>query len=63
MLFFVHERSHQDIATFLNLPVVTVNNRLHAARRTPLLKEIMHRANRHRISFRAETYDDCRGNL
>jgi RNA polymerase sigma factor (sigma-70 family) len=31
-LFFVHECSHQDIATFLGLPVVTVNNRLHAAR-------------------------------
>jgi RNA polymerase sigma factor (sigma-70 family) len=32
MLFFVHECSHQDIATFLSLPVATVNNRLHAAR-------------------------------
>jgi RNA polymerase sigma-70 factor (ECF subfamily) len=32
MLFFVHECSHQDIATFLNLSVTTVNNRLHAAR-------------------------------
>jgi RNA polymerase sigma factor (sigma-70 family) len=31
-LFFVHECSHQDIATFLGLPVTTVNNRLHAAR-------------------------------
>ena len=31
-LFFLHECSHQDIATFLNLPVATVNNRLHAAR-------------------------------
>ena len=31
-LFFVHACSHQDIATFLNLPVATVNNRLHAAR-------------------------------
>jgi RNA polymerase sigma-70 factor (ECF subfamily) len=31
-LFFVHECSHQDIATFLNLSVATVNNRLHAAR-------------------------------
>jgi len=31
-LFFVHECSHQDIATFLNLPLATVNNRLHAAR-------------------------------
>src|SRR5262249_29732703 len=32
MLFFVHECSHQDIATFLDLPLATVNNRLHAAR-------------------------------
>jgi len=31
-LFFVHDCSHQDISTFLNLPVATVNNRLHAAR-------------------------------
>lgn len=31
-LFFVHDCSHQDIATFLNLPLATVNNRLHAAR-------------------------------
>jgi hypothetical protein len=31
-LFFVHECSHQDIATFLGLSVTTVNNRLHAAR-------------------------------
>src|SRR5262245_6480433 len=31
-LFFVHECSHQDIATFLGLPVASVNNRLHAAR-------------------------------
>ncbi|HWE20263.1 MAG TPA: sigma-70 family RNA polymerase sigma factor [Hyphomicrobiaceae bacterium] len=31
-LFFIHECSHQDIATFLGLPVATVNNRLHAAR-------------------------------
>ena len=37
MLFFLHECSHQDVATFLNLPVATVNNRLHAARR--LLKQ------------------------
>jgi RNA polymerase sigma factor (sigma-70 family) len=32
MLFYVHECSHQDIATFLGLTVATVNNRLHAAR-------------------------------
>jgi RNA polymerase sigma factor (sigma-70 family) len=31
-LFFVHECSHQDIATFLRLSASTVNNRLHAAR-------------------------------
>jgi Sigma-70, region 4 len=31
-LFFVHECSHRDIATFLSLPLATVNNRLHAAR-------------------------------
>jgi RNA polymerase sigma factor (sigma-70 family) len=33
-LFFIHECSHQDIATFLGLSVTTVNNRLHAARST-----------------------------
>ena len=32
MLYFVHECSQQDIATFLGLSVATVNNRLHAAR-------------------------------
>ena len=32
ILFYVHECSQQDIATFLGLPVTTVNNRLHAAR-------------------------------
>lgn len=32
MLFFVHECSHQDVATFLGLSVATFNNRLHAAR-------------------------------
>jgi RNA polymerase sigma factor (sigma-70 family) len=31
-LFYVHDCSHQDIATFLTLSVTTVNNRLHAAR-------------------------------
>src|SRR6266545_1664270 len=31
-LFHVHECSQQDIATFLDLPLTTVNNRLHAAR-------------------------------
>jgi RNA polymerase sigma factor (sigma-70 family) len=38
-LFFVHECSHQDIATFLNLPLATVNNRVHSARKQ--LKERM----------------------
>jgi RNA polymerase sigma factor (sigma-70 family) len=32
-LFYVHECTQQDIATFLGLPLTTVNNRLHAARR------------------------------
>ena len=32
LLFFVHECSHQDVATFLDLSLTTVNNRLHAAR-------------------------------
>ena len=31
-LFCVHECSQQDVATFLGLPVTTVNTRLHAAR-------------------------------
>ncbi|HXJ83358.1 MAG TPA: sigma-70 family RNA polymerase sigma factor [Candidatus Methylomirabilis sp.] len=31
-LFYVHECSQQDIATFLGIPVTTVNNRLHAGR-------------------------------
>jgi RNA polymerase sigma factor (sigma-70 family) len=31
-LFYVHDCTQQDIATFLSLPVTTVNNRLHAAR-------------------------------
>ena len=31
-LFYVHECSQQDVATFLGLPVTTVNTRLHAAR-------------------------------
>lgn len=31
-LFYVHECTQQDIATFLGIPVTTVNNRLHAAR-------------------------------
>jgi RNA polymerase sigma factor (sigma-70 family) len=32
ILFYVHECSQQDVATFLGVPVSTVNNRLHAAR-------------------------------
>jgi F-type H+-transporting ATPase subunit beta len=31
-LYYVHDCSHQDIATFLGVPITTVNNRLHAAR-------------------------------
>src|SRR2546422_1172415 len=31
-LFYVHDCTQQDIATFLGLPLTTVNNRLHAAR-------------------------------
>jgi RNA polymerase sigma factor (sigma-70 family) len=31
-LFFIHDCSHQDVATFLGLSLPTVNNRLHAAR-------------------------------
>jgi RNA polymerase sigma factor (sigma-70 family) len=31
-LLYVHECSQQDIAVFLDLPITTVNNRLHAAR-------------------------------
>ena len=31
-LFYVHDCTQQDIATFLGLPVTTVNNRLHVAR-------------------------------
>jgi len=31
-LYYVHACSHQDIATFLGVPITTVNNRLHAAR-------------------------------
>jgi DNA-directed RNA polymerase specialized sigma24 family protein len=31
-LFYVHDCSQQDVATFLGLPVTTVNTRLHAAR-------------------------------
>jgi RNA polymerase sigma factor (sigma-70 family) len=31
-LFFVHDCSHQDIATFLGISATTMNNRLHAAR-------------------------------
>jgi RNA polymerase sigma factor (sigma-70 family) len=32
VLFYLHDCSQQDIATFLGLPVSTVNNRLHAGR-------------------------------
>jgi RNA polymerase sigma factor (sigma-70 family) len=40
-LFFVHECSHQDIATFLGLSVTTVNNRLHAARSQLRLRRLI----------------------
>lgn len=33
MLFYMREYSQQEVATFLELPVSTVNNRLHAARK------------------------------
>src|SRR6185437_7463383 len=32
MLFYIKEYSQREIAGFLELPVTTVNNRLHAAR-------------------------------
>ena len=32
VLYYLHERSHREIAAFLGLPVTTVNNRLHVAR-------------------------------
>ncbi len=37
MLFYIKDYAQRDIATFLGVPVTTVNNRLHAARKT--LKE------------------------
>jgi RNA polymerase sigma factor (sigma-70 family) len=40
VLFYVHDCSQQDIATFLGLPVTTVNNRLHAGR-TQLKKRMV----------------------
>jgi RNA polymerase sigma factor (sigma-70 family) len=40
VLYYVHDCSHQDIATFLGLPLTTVNNRLHAAR-TQLKKRMV----------------------
>ena len=39
LLFYIRDYSQQEIADFLQVPVTTVNNRLHAARR--LLKERM----------------------
>jgi len=32
-LFYVHDCSQQEITAFLGLPIATVNNRLHAARK------------------------------
>src|SRR3989440_2548962 len=40
ILYYVHDCSQQDIATFLGLPVTTVNNRLHAGR-TQLKKRMV----------------------
>ncbi len=40
VLCYVHDCSQQDIATFLGLPLTTVNNRLHAAR-TQLKKRMV----------------------
>jgi RNA polymerase sigma factor (sigma-70 family) len=46
-LAFVHDCSHQDVATFLGLSLTTVNNRLHAARshlkkRLAMVTETLH---------------------
>jgi hypothetical protein len=47
-LFYVHDCSQQDVATFLGIPVTTVNNRLHAARvqlkrrRLGMVKDTLH---------------------
>ena len=40
VLYYVHDCSQQDIATFLGLPLTTVNNRLHAGR-TQLKKRMV----------------------
>jgi RNA polymerase sigma factor (sigma-70 family) len=53
-LFFIHECSHQDIATFLGLSVATVNNRLHAAR-ARLKRRIVKMA---ATTLNAETFPD-----
>jgi RNA polymerase sigma factor (sigma-70 family) len=48
VLFYVHDCSQQDIATFLGLPITTVNNRLHAGRAqlkkrmVTVMKETLH---------------------
>jgi RNA polymerase sigma factor (sigma-70 family) len=67
-LAFVHDCSHQDVATFLGLSLTTVNNRLHAARshlkqRLAMVTETLH-ANAlpdefaHRIGRLIETRGD-----
>jgi RNA polymerase sigma factor (sigma-70 family) len=53
-LFFIHECSHQDIATFLGLSAATVNNRLHAAR-ARLKRRIV---NMPSTTLNAETFPD-----
>ena len=40
-LHYLHEHSHADIATFLDVPTTTVNNRLAAARRM-LKRQLTH---------------------
>jgi RNA polymerase sigma factor (sigma-70 family) len=67
-LAFVHDCSHQDVATFLGLSLTTVNNRLHAARshlrkRLAMVTDMLH-ANAlpdefaHRIGRLIETRGD-----
>ena len=41
MLFYVKDYSHKEIASFLELPVTTVNNRLHAARKALRVRLLM----------------------
>jgi RNA polymerase sigma factor (sigma-70 family) len=41
MLFYVKDYSHREIATFLEMPATTVNNRLHAARKALRVRLLM----------------------